>query len=59
MERALAHVTGSAAVGWRSTRRLVHAAVIDDPAVLVQVVAELAERGMSAVLSSRVPTNDF
>ena len=55
MDRALAGVTGSAALGWRSSRRLVHAAVIDDPAILVQVVGELAERGLSPVLSSRVP----
>jgi hypothetical protein len=59
MDRALASVTGAAALGWRSNRRLVHAAVIDDPSILAQVIAELAERGVSAVLSSRVPTTSF
>ena len=59
MARAVAGVTGPAALGWRSTRRLVHAAVIDDPLVLAEVVADLARRGVSAVLSSRGPTTDF
>ena len=55
MQRAVATVTGSAALGWRSARRLVHAAVIDEPAALAQLVAELADRRLPAVLSSRVP----
>jgi len=55
MQRAVAGVTGTAALGWRSARRLVHAAVIDEPAALAHLVAELAERHMPAVLSSRVP----
>ena len=55
MQRAIASVTGSAALGWRSTRRLVHAAVIDEPSALAHVVAELANRQLPAVLSSRVP----
>jgi hypothetical protein len=55
MERAVAGVTGAAALGWRSARRLVHAAVIDEPAALAHLVAELAERHMPAVLTSRVP----
>ncbi len=54
--RALASITGSAALGWRSTRRLVHAAVIDDPSELPRAIAELAHRGLPAVLASRVPT---
>jgi hypothetical protein len=54
MERALGTVTGSAALGWLSTRRLVHAAVIADRARAA--IAALAHRGLSAVLSSRIPT---
>jgi len=57
MDRAIARMTGATALGWRSTRRLVHAAVIDDPSVLVRIVTELAQRGLPAVLSSRVPTS--
>jgi hypothetical protein len=55
MERAVAAVTGSAVLGWRSARRLVHIAVIDHPAALANAVALLALRGMPAVLSSRAP----
>lgn len=55
MQRAVAGVTGAAAIGWRSGRRLVHAAVIDEPAALAYVVAELADRNLPAVLSSRIP----
>lgn len=55
MQRAVAGVTGTAALGWRSARRLVHAAVIDEPAALARVVAELEHRHLPAVLSSRVP----
>jgi hypothetical protein len=57
MQRAVAGVTGSAAIGWRSTRRLVHAAVIDEPATLVHVIEELADRQVPAVLSSRIPVS--
>lgn len=59
MERALSVVTGSAAVGWRSSRRLIHAAVIDDPKLLATAVAALAHRGVAAVLSARIPTTAF
>ena len=55
MQRAVATVTGSAALGWRSARRLVHAAVIDEPSELAVFVAELADRRLPAVLSLRVP----
>jgi len=55
MQRAVAAMTGAATLGWRSARRLVHAAVIDEPAALAEVVAELADRRLPAVLSSRVP----
>lgn len=55
MARAIADMTGPAALGWRSARRLVHVAVIDDPGALANAVAVLAQRGLPAVLSCRVP----
>jgi hypothetical protein len=54
MARAVADATGLAALGWRSARRLVHVAMIDDPAALAGAVAALALRGLPAVLSSHV-----
>jgi len=58
MARAVDRLTGSAALGWRSARRVVHAAVIEDPAALSGAIAELARRGHAAVLSSRLPVFD-
>ncbi|HEY0989251.1 MAG TPA: hypothetical protein VGD80_19415, partial [Kofleriaceae bacterium] len=55
LQRAIAGMTGAAAVGWRSARRLVHAAVIDEPAALAHIVAELTDRHLPAVVSSRIP----
>ena len=55
MARAIASVTGASALGWRSARRIVHVAVIDDRAVLPDLIAELTRRGHPAVLSSRLP----
>jgi hypothetical protein len=55
MQRAVASVTDTAVLGWRAARRLVHAAVIAEPAALADAVAELARRRLPAVLSSRVP----
>lgn len=55
MARAIENVTGPAALGWRTARRIVHAAVIDEPAVLPDLVAELTRYGYPAVLSSRLP----
>jgi hypothetical protein len=55
LERAVAGMTGATAVGWRSTRRLVHAAVIDEQTALASIVAELADRRLPAVVSSRIP----
>jgi hypothetical protein len=55
MARAVEGMTGSAVLGWRSARRLVHVAVIDDPGALANAVAVLAQRGLPAVLSCRVP----
>jgi hypothetical protein len=55
LQRAIAGMTGAAAVGWRSARRLVHAAVIDEPTALAHIVAELADRHLPAVVSSRIP----
>ncbi|HEY0190678.1 MAG TPA: hypothetical protein VGC42_06105 [Kofleriaceae bacterium] len=54
MARAVAEVSGAAALGWRSARRLVHVIVIDEPAALSQAVAALAQRNHPAVLSSRL-----
>lgn len=59
MERAIAKISGPAAIAWRSSRRLVHAAVIDEPGDLASAVADLAWRGMGAVLSARIPTTAF
>src|SRR5262245_58577954 len=55
LQRAVTGMTGAAAVGWRSARRMVHAAVIDEPAALAHIVAELADRHLPAVVSSRIP----
>src|SRR6185503_20204113 len=55
LQRAIADMTGSAAIGWRSARRLVHAAIIDEPAALAHLVAQLADRHLPAVVSSRIP----
>lgn len=55
MARVAAGVTGPAALGWRTGRRLIHAAVIDDPLALAGVVAEVEQRGHPAVLSARAP----
>jgi hypothetical protein len=55
MQRAVASVTDAAVLGWRSARRRVHAAVIDESAALSDAVAELTRRRLPAVLSSRVP----
>jgi hypothetical protein len=55
MDRAVAGATGATAIAWRSSRRLIHAAVIHDPMVLKCGVTALAQRGLPAVLSSRVP----
>jgi hypothetical protein len=55
LQRAIAGMTGTTAVGWRSARRLVHAAVIHEPAALARIVAELAARHLPAVVSSRIP----
>jgi len=57
MARAVAAVTGTAVLGWRSARRLVHIAVIDHPAALAAAAAVLALRGLPAVLSSRAPAH--
>jgi hypothetical protein len=54
MARAVAAVSGAAALGWRSARRLVHIVVIDDPAALPAAIAALASRSHPAVLSSRL-----
>lgn len=59
MDRALATISGPAAIAWRSSRRLVHAAVIDEPGWLAEAVDGLARRGMAAVLSARIPTTAF
>ena len=55
MARAIADTGGRAVLGWRSARRLVHMAVFDDPQRLTAAVAQLALRGIPAVLTSRVP----
>ncbi|HEX4420203.1 MAG TPA: hypothetical protein VH165_19945 [Kofleriaceae bacterium] len=54
LARAVATASGPSALGWRAGRRLVHVAVIDDPAALSGVVAELGHRGLPAVVSSRL-----
>jgi hypothetical protein len=55
MARAVAAVQGSAAIGWRSARRLVHVAVVDEPDAVAELVDALDHRGHPAVLSSRLP----
>jgi hypothetical protein len=54
MARAVAGLAGPAAVGWRSARRLVHVAVVDDPTAITELVGELDHLGHPAVLSSRL-----
>jgi hypothetical protein len=56
LARAASAVTGPTALGWRSARRLVHAAVFDDPAAINDAISELARRGAPVVLSPRVPS---
>lgn len=53
--RLLAAARGPAALGWRIRKRLVHALIIDDPAVLARLVEELGRRGVGVVLSTRAP----
>lgn len=55
LARGIASGDGPAALGWRSGRRLVHAAVIDERAALPELVAALARRGHPTVLSSKLP----
>lgn len=57
--RAITSVTGSAALGWRSARRLVHAAVLDEPAALANAVAELTRHGLPIVISARIPCSTY
>jgi hypothetical protein len=59
MARAVASAAGPAALAWRSARRVIHVAVIDDPVVLPGTVAELAQRGHPAVLSSLLPASQL
>ncbi|HET9622683.1 MAG TPA: hypothetical protein VFP84_15025 [Kofleriaceae bacterium] len=54
MARALGETSGTAALGWRSARRLVHVAVLDDHDALGALVAQLHQLGHPAVLSSRL-----
>jgi hypothetical protein len=56
MARVAASATGPAALGWRTGRRLIHAAVIDDPPTLARAAAEALHRGHPTVLSARAPS---
>lgn len=56
MQRAMDGATGATAIAWRTHRRLIHAAIIQEPTVLKRGVASLSQRGLPTVLTSRVPT---
>ncbi|MCE9579435.1 MAG: hypothetical protein K8W52_40305 [Deltaproteobacteria bacterium] len=55
IERAVASASGPVALGWRSSRRLINAAILDSPAALARAVSELTRRRAPTVLTTRLP----
>jgi len=53
--RAVAAAKSPTTLAWRASRRLVHAAVIEDVAALARAVASLETRGLPMVVSSHLP----
>jgi hypothetical protein len=55
LDRAVASAHGPVALGWRSARKLINAAILDAPGPLARAVAELARRRAPTVISTRLP----